>query len=161
EAIVMIVGRFLLLQNLHFRHPWRSAKAWPYSAGGNVTTVKREDCLSKAKSFEIPKRLIWEAWKRVAANKGVPGVDKESIMSYQTHLGDKLFVLWNRMSSGSYHPKAVKQVLIPKGDGSDRSLGIPTVTDRIAQTAVKMVLEPRLEAVFHYLRSMINQLPAD
>ena len=114
-----------------------------------MTTVKREDRLSKAKSFEIPKRLIWEAWKRVAANKGAPGVDKESIIAYQSNLGDNLFVLWNRMSSGSYHPKAVKQVLIPKGDGSDRPLGIPTVTDRIAQTAVKMVLEPRLEALFH------------
>jgi len=114
-----------------------------------VTTVMREDPLPKVKSFEIPKKLIWEAWKCVAANKGAPGVDKENIHAYQSNLRDNLFVLWNRMSSGSYHPKAVRQVLIPKEDGTNRPLGIPTVTDRIAQTAVKLLLEPRMEELFH------------
>ncbi len=80
----------------------------------------------KAKPFEIPKQLIYDAWKRVAANKGSPGVDQESIKSYQSNLGGNLYKLWNRMSSGCYHPQAVRQVLIPKGDGF-RSLGIPTV----------------------------------
>lgn len=113
-----------------------------------VTTVKQDDPRPTAKPFEIPKSLVYEAWKRVAANKGAPGVDNESIQAYQENLGGNLYKLWNRMSSGSYHPQPVKQVLIPKGDGV-RSLGVPTVADRTAQMAVKMVLEPRLEEIFH------------
>ena len=114
-----------------------------------MTTEIREDLLPKAKPFEIPKRLIWESWKRVAANKGAPGVDRESIKDFENRLGNNLYTLWNRMSSGSYHPDPVRQVLIPKGDGQSRALGIPTVTDRVAQMAVKEVLEPRLESLFH------------
>lgn len=115
----------------------------------DVTTVKREDSLSKTKPFEIPKQVVWDAWKRVAANKGAPGVDKMNIEAYQHRLGDNLYTLWNRMSSGSYYPQPVRQVLIPKGDGNFRPLGIPTVADRTAQMVVKMILEPRLERVFH------------
>ncbi len=111
--------------------------------------MKQDDPRPRAKPFEIPKRLVWEAWKRVAANKGAPGVDKESIEAYQGHLGGNLYKLWNRMSSGSYQPQPVRQVLIPKGDDSYRSLGIPTVADRTAQMVVKMIVEPRLEKVFH------------
>ena len=114
-----------------------------------MTTARGEDRLPKAKPFEIPKRLIWESWKRVAANRGAPGVDKESIKGFENRLGDNLYTLWNRMSSGSYLPDPVRQVLIPKGDGQSRALGIPTVTDRVAQMAVKEVLEPRLESLFH------------
>jgi RNA-directed DNA polymerase len=114
-----------------------------------ATTVPQDDPRSGAKPFEIPKRLIWEAWKRVAANKGAPGVDKESIEAYRNRLGQNLYTLWNRMSSGSYFPQPVRQVLIPKGDGQTRPLGIPTVNDRIAQMAVKMLLEPRMEKLFH------------
>lgn len=110
--------------------------------------MKQNDLQPTAKPFEIPKRLVYDAWKRVAANKGAPGVDNESIQAYQENLGGNLYKLWNRMSSGSYHPQPVKQVLIPKGDGF-RSLGVPTVADRTAQMAVKMVLEPRLEEIFH------------
>jgi RNA-directed DNA polymerase len=111
--------------------------------------VNQDDPTPKARPFEIPKGLIWNAWKRVAANKGAPGVDKESISAFQANLGPQLYKLWNRMSSGTYFPQPVRQVLIPKGDGQFRPLGIPTVGDRVAQTAVKMVLEPRLEALFH------------
>ena len=82
-----------------------------------VTTVTQDDPRLAAKPFEISKRLIWEAWKRVAANKGAPGVNKESIDAYQNRLGQNLYTLWNRMSSGSYLPQPVRQVLIPKGDG--------------------------------------------
>ena len=114
-----------------------------------ATTVKQDDPRPEAKPFEIPKRLIWEAWKRVAANKGAPGVDKESIEAYQNRLGQNLYTLWNRMSSGSYLPQPVRQVLIPKGDGQTRPLGIPTVNDRVAQMVVKMIVEPRLERCFH------------
>ena len=54
----------------------------------------------------FPKRLIWDAWKRVAANNGAPGVDMESIDVFQNQLGGNLYKLWNRMSSGSYLPEA-------------------------------------------------------
>jgi len=114
-----------------------------------VTTVKQDDPRLGAKPFEIPKQIIWQAWKRVAANKGAPGVDKECIKTYQKSLGRNLYTLWNRMSSGSYLPQPVRQVLIPKSDGQLRPLGIPTVNDRVAQMAVKILLEPRLESVFH------------
>ncbi|MDW3684321.1 hypothetical protein RA280_21725 [Cupriavidus sp. CV2] len=90
------------------------------------TTAMREDSRVDAKSFEIPKRLIWEAWKRVAANQGGPGVDSESIEIFRNRLARNLYALWNRMSSGSYFPQPVKEVLIPKGSGF-RPLGIPTV----------------------------------
>jgi RNA-directed DNA polymerase len=111
--------------------------------------VKQDDLPLKAKPFDIPKRIVGEAWKRVAANKGAPGVDQESITHFQRALGGNLYTLWNRMSSGSYQPLPVRQVLIPKGEGKFRSLGIPTVADRIAQMTVKMILEPRLERIFH------------
>lgn len=113
------------------------------------TTAMQDDLAPKARPFEIPKGLIWNAWKRVAANKGAPGVDRESIEAFQANMGSQLYKLWNRMSSGSYFPRPVRQVLIPKGDGQSRPLGIPTVGDRVAQMAVKMLLEPRLEALFH------------
>ena len=111
--------------------------------------MRQDDLRVMAKPFEIPKRTLWEAWKRVAANNGAPGVDKESIPAFRDKLGPNLYKLWNRMSSGSYHPAPVRQVLIPKADGQFRPLGIPTVGDRVAQMAVKMILEPRLERLFH------------
>lgn len=114
-----------------------------------MTTVKQDDLRPEAKPFEISKRLIWAAWKRVATNKGAPGVDMESIKAYQSRLGRNLYTLWNRMSSGSYLPQPVRQVLIPKENGQVRPLGIPTVNDRVAQMAVKMILEPKLEPYFH------------
>ena len=113
------------------------------------TTAVREDSVSDSKSFEIPKRLIWEAWKRVAAKQGGPGVDQESIEIFQNRLVTNLYALWNRMSSGSYFPEPVKEVLIPKGEGQFRPLGIPTVKDRVAQMAVKLMVEARVDAIFH------------
>lgn len=105
--------------------------------------------MSKAKPFSISKQLVWEAYKRVKANKGSAGVDRESIADFEVKLEDNLYKLWNRMSSGSYFPPPVRRVEIPKGDGGRRPLGIPTVADRIAQTVVKMVLEPEVEPEFH------------
>lgn len=102
-----------------------------------------------ARSFVIPKTLVWEAYKRVKTNKGAAGVDCESIGMFERRLDDNLYKLWNRMSSGSYFPPPVLGVPIPKKSGGERLLGIPTVADRIAQTVVKMVLEPLLEPVFH------------
>jgi RNA-directed DNA polymerase len=105
--------------------------------------------LSEAKPFSISKRLIWEAYKRVKANGGAAGVDRQTIEEFEKDLKNNLFKLWNRMSSGSYFPKAVRRVEIPKDDGGMRPLGIPTVVDRIAQTVVKQILEPELEKHFH------------
>jgi RNA-directed DNA polymerase len=100
------------------------------------------------KSFEIPKALVWKAFQRVKANGGSSGVDGESIEAFERNLSGNLYKIWNRMVSGSYFPPPVKSVPIPKRTGGTRILGVPTVADRIAQTAVKMVLEPLLEPVF-------------
>src|ERR1019366_525915 len=97
----------------------------------------------------MPKRDVWEAYKRVKANRGAAGVDGESIAAFDTDLKNNLYRIWNRMSSGSYFPPAVRRVNIPKDDGRTRPLGIPTVSDRIAQTVVQQYLEPILEPVFH------------
>jgi RNA-directed DNA polymerase len=94
------------------------------------------------KPHDIPKALIWEAWLRVKANQGAAGIDTETIEQFERKLGDNLYLIWNRMCSGSYFPPPVKAVPIPKKAGGVRILGIPTVADRVAQTAVKMWLEP-------------------
>ena len=100
------------------------------------------------KPFEIPKMLVWKAFQRVKANGGSAGVDQESIEEFEQKVGGNLYKLWNRMASGSYFPPPVKAVPIPKKSGGTRLLGVPTVADRVAQTVVKMVLEPMLEPVF-------------
>jgi RNA-directed DNA polymerase len=108
-----------------------------------------EEPLSKAKSYCISKRVVWEAYLRVKANKGAAGVDEESITDFEGDLKNNLYKIWNRMSSGSYFPPPVRTVGIPKSSGGTRKLGIPTVSDRVAQMVVKMYLEPRLEPYFH------------
>ena len=100
------------------------------------------------KPFVIAKKLVWEAFQRVKANGGSAGVDEESIEMFESKLKDNLYKLWNRMGSGSYFPPPVKAVPIPKKSGGTRILGVPTVADRVAQTVVKMILEPLLEPVF-------------
>jgi len=92
---------------------------------------------------------VWEAYKRVKANKGAAGVDGQSIEEFEMDVRNNLYKLWNRMSSGGYQPPPVLRVEIPKGDGRMRPLGIPTVSDRIAQQVVKQQLEPELEKHFH------------
>ena len=103
----------------------------------------------RAKPFCIAKRDVWEAYKRVKANRGAEGVDGVSLAVFEQDLSNNLYRIWNRMSSGSYFPQPVRRVDIPKGDGRTRPLGIPTVSDRIAQTVVQRYLESRLEPVFH------------
>lgn len=105
--------------------------------------------MSKAKPFSISKQVVWDAYKRVKAKGGSAGVDSESIEDFETSLKDNLYKIWNRMSSGTYFPPPVLRVEIPKGDGGTRNLGIPTVSDRIAQTVVKTHLEPVVEPSFH------------
>ena len=105
--------------------------------------------MAEAKPFDISKREVWEAFKRVKANRGAAGVDRQSIADFEADLTNNLYKLWNRLSSGSYFPSPVRRVDIPKADGGTRPLGIPTVTDRIAQEVVRRNLEPHLEPVFH------------
>jgi RNA-directed DNA polymerase len=105
--------------------------------------------VDKAKPFSIAKRDVWEAYLRVKANRGSAGVDGESIQAFEKDLSNNLYRIWNRMSSGSYFPPAVRRVDIPKGDGRTRPLGVPTVSDRIAQGVVQRYLERILEPVFH------------
>ncbi len=108
-----------------------------------------EEPLLEAKSYEIPKHLVWEAYQRVRANRGAAGVDGVSLSDFETDLKGNLYKVWNRMSSGSYHPPPVRLAEIPKEGGGLRALGIPTIADRVAQTVVKMVLEPEVEPMFH------------
>ena len=105
--------------------------------------------MDKAKPFDVSRRDVWEAYKRVKANRGAAGVDEQSIAQFDEDVNNNLYRLWNRLASGSYMPQAVRRVDIPKGDGRTRPLGIPTVADRIAQTVVKGRLEPLLERHFH------------
>lgn len=104
--------------------------------------------MEAAKTFEISKTLVFRAYEEVKSNGGAAGIDQESIQEFEKNLKGNLYRIWNRMSSGCYFPPAVKGVLIPKKSGGTRLLGVPTVSDRIAQTVVKMILEPLLEPVF-------------
>jgi RNA-directed DNA polymerase len=105
---------------------------------------------SSEKPFEISKQEVWEAYLKVKANKGAPGVDDCSLADFETDLKSNLYKIWNRMSSGSYFPPPVRAVEIPKAHGGGvRVLGVPTVADRIAQTVVAARLESKAEPIFH------------
>jgi RNA-directed DNA polymerase len=105
---------------------------------------------SAGKSFEIDKFRFMRAWEKVKANGGAAGVDGVMLEKFEENLKDNLYKIWNRMSSGTYFPPPVRAVEIPKaGGGGVRTLGIPTVADRIAQTVVAMTVEPAAEKVFH------------
>ena len=105
--------------------------------------------MNKTKSFQISKQLVFEAWKRVRENQGAAGVDGQTIEEFEKDLKRNLYRLWNRMSSGAYFPPPVRAVAIPKDNGGTRVLGIPTVADRVAQMVVKMILEPKVDPLFH------------
>ena len=111
-------------------------------------------CMGKlkvsGKPFDISKREVWEAYEKVKANKGAPGVDGCSIDEFEKDLKNNLYKIWNRMSSGSYFPPPVLAVEIPKPHGGGtRILGVPTVADRIAQTVAARRLEEKVEPIFH------------
>ena len=105
--------------------------------------------MEKTKPYEIPKQMVLEAYHLVRQNKGAAGIDGKSLDDFDLRKKDNLYKLWNRMSSGCYFPKPVRKVDIPKKSGGMRSLGIPTVEDRIAQMTARLALEPILEPVFH------------
>jgi RNA-directed DNA polymerase len=118
-------------------------------SSGARTTGDGRILVDRAKSYAIPKREVWEAYKRVRANQGAAGVDGQTIADFEVDLTNNLYKLWNRLASGSYFPPPVRRVDIPKSDGKTRPLGIPTVADRIAQMVVKRHLEPTVEPKFH------------
>lgn len=103
----------------------------------------------ETKTHPITKRMVLDAYKHVRDNRGSAGVDGQSIGNYAENLSKNMYKLWNRMTSGSYMPSLVKEVLIPKKSGGYRGLGIPTVEDRIAQQVVKSYLEPKIDSTFH------------
>lgn len=104
--------------------------------------------MNKTKPFEISKKVVMEAYEQIKANKGTAGIDGVSVEKFEENLKNNLYKLWNRMSAGCYFPSLVKAVEIPKKSGGKRILGIPTVTDRIAQMVVKLYFEPELEPYF-------------
>jgi len=105
--------------------------------------------LSKTKPFIIPKELVVEAYKLVKGNAGAAGVDQQSLAGFEINLKNNLYKLWNRLSSGSYFPPPVKAVPIPKKQGGERILGVPTVSDRIGQMVIKLMFEPTVEPYFY------------
>ena len=125
----------------------RRGQIIPSSSNGQPTSGRSH--VVSTKPYTIPKALVYQAYKRVRANKGSAGVDRQSLEDFDADLSNNLYKLWNRLSSGSYHPPPVLRVDIEKASGGTRPLGIPTVADRIAQTVVKLQIEPELERHFH------------
>lgn len=119
--------------------------------------VAREEVMRQAKPFVISKHRVYEAYRLVKANAGAAGVDRQSIAAFEEDLKDNLYKLWNRMSSGSYMPPPVMAVAIPKKSGGERILGVPTVSDRIAQMVVKLEFEPTVEP--HFLQDSYGYRP--
>ena len=105
--------------------------------------------MKETKPYSISKKIVLEAFKKVKANNGTYGVDEQSIGKFEENLKDNLYKIWNRMSSGTYFPKPVRAVEIPKKSGGTRTLGVPTIEDRIAQMVTKLYFEPDVEAMFY------------
>ena len=105
--------------------------------------------MKESKQYNISKKVVLEAYKRVRQNKGSAGIDGIDFAKFEENLKDNLYKIWNRMSSGSYFPSPVLAVKIPKKNGGTRTLGIPTISDRIAQMTARMYLEPKVEPIFH------------
>jgi group II intron reverse transcriptase/maturase len=105
--------------------------------------------MSQAKSYDIPKALVWRAYKVVRESRGAAGYDRQTMAQFDANRDGNLYKIWNRLSSGSYFPPPVLKQEIPKADGRTRVLGIPTVADRIAQGAIKLHLEAMLDPMFH------------
>src|SRR5271165_6264733 len=124
----------------------RGRVRWSCSAkttGDRMTSTNTTD-----KPFTIEKRRVYEAYKAVKSNKGAAGVDGQTIDQFEADLKGNLYKIWNRMSSGTYFPPPVRAVSIPKKSGGERILGVPTVSDRIAQMVVKQLIEPDLDPIF-------------
>lgn len=103
----------------------------------------------QGKAFDIPKALVWKSYHAVRRNRGAAGVDGQTLTQFDENRDGNLYKIWNRLCSGSYFPPPVLAKSIAKSDGGERILGIPTVADRIAQGAVKLYMEERLDPIFH------------
>jgi group II intron reverse transcriptase/maturase len=103
----------------------------------------------ETKSQPITRVMVWQAYKKIKANRGSAGIDQMSWKDLDNNLSEQLYMLWNRLTSGSYFPMPVKEVAIEKKSGGVRMLGIPTILDRIAQEVVKTHLERIVEPQFH------------
>lgn len=101
------------------------------------------------KSVPITKEQVWASYLEVRKHGKSAGVDELTLRDYEQRKSKELYKVWNRMASGSYFPPPVRRMEIPKGEGRTRKLGIPTVSDRVAQGVVKNHLEPLLEPHFH------------
>jgi len=99
--------------------------------------------------FAVTGHEVWCAWEQVRDNKGAPGVDGQSIAAFEERLEDNLYKVWNRMSAGSYFPPPVRAVEIPKAGGGTRTLGVPTIADRVAQTVAANRIVTVTEKFFH------------
>jgi RNA-directed DNA polymerase len=109
-----------------------------------------DELKAPGKPFDISKRAVWEAWEKVKANKGAPGVDAVTVAELESDLKNNLYKIWNRLSSGTYFPPPVRAVEIPKSHGGGtRILGVPSVGDRVAQTVVAEAIQAGAEPVFH------------
>ena len=108
-----------------------------------------DDALTQRKPFEIPKALVWAAYHDVRKNRGAPGCDGQTLTEFDQQRDRNLYKIWNRLCSGTYFPPPVREKRIPKDNGKERVLGIPTVSDRIAQGAVKLFVEAKLDPIFH------------
>jgi len=104
----------------------------------------------ETKSQPISRMMVWQAYWKVKANKGSAGMDDMNWELLDKNRSAELYKLWNRLTSGSYFPQAVKRVAIPKKGGGERYLGIPTILDRIAQEVVRTHLERIVEPLFHH-----------
>jgi group II intron reverse transcriptase/maturase len=124
-------------------------RGWPVQSTEDGQPRRGRNRGQETKPFHISKHLVLEAYERIKANKGSAGIDAQSLSEFEHNLKDNLYKLWKRLSSGSYQPPPVMRVDIPKSDGGVRPLGIPTVSDRIAQMVVKLQIEPELEQHFH------------
>jgi RNA-directed DNA polymerase len=112
------------------------------------TAVMLGGTVDNMKPFDVSKQAVWQAYRKVRANKGAPGVDGQSLEQFDQDRDNNLYKLWIRLSSGSYSPAPVKLVEIPKNSGGVRGLGVPTVVDRIAQTVASQALEKIVEPIF-------------
>ena len=119
------------------RRLYRSAKEQPDRKYGNL--------YDKTHRMDV----LQEAWKKVSRRNGAPGVDGKSLQWIREY-GVNRFLedLQELLRSGCYKPSLIRRTYIPKGDGTERPLGIPTVADRVVQAAVKLVIEPLFEADF-------------
>lgn len=111
--------------------------------------LEQDDALTQRKPFEIPKALVWAAYHDVRKNRGAPGCDGQTLTEFDQQRGRNLCKIWNRLRSGTYFPPPVREKRVPKDNGKERVLGIPTVSDRIAQGAVKRFVEAKLDPIFH------------